>query len=623
MWLALCLVATVAAPGRVVLVSWDGAPHWVVSRMIAEGKLPALAALAKEGMMADGMLAAFPSKTAVGHAAIFNGCWPDRTGVTNNSVPVMPRAEHTPFETIRGFDSAALQSEPLIVTAARQGRRVVSLSSTQSYPTQRWSELLRKEGKSANLTAFSGFESPIAANRVLGASDFRDAEPWPNVRAVGRALQGAALVGERSFEFQAIDAANDPTKGYDTLLVRPAGSTNTETIKPREAGEDTRAWSKPYRVTKGDLFGNTLFRLFELSPDGSKVLLFIRAAAAMRGTANKAETEAYLEAYPGFHAEAFGDYERGAFGAPLYKGGDGKAERRILELVRLDCEFLTSGTLYAARHYRPDLITHYTSQSDSAGHTWMGLLDPGSAAYRPDLAAKLWPVYEKVLSLQDDWIGKVRAALGKDYAILVVSDHGMEGVAKRFRPNAVLREAGLLELDGNRIDGSRSRCFAPPWGEFSPIVHSTDWKGGIVAPEQKGAVLDQAAKALLSARDPETGRPIVTSVFRADELAQLGIGGATAGDLYLDFAAGYYPVSDATGPIVSGYDPERGDGVHGFFPYRKKMQAIFVAAGPGVANSGLVGGVRQVDVNPTVCALLGIRPAAQVVGRSLLDPSGP
>lgn len=620
---ALYLAAALAASHKVILVSWDGAPHWVVSRMVAEGKLPAMAALAKEGMMADGMLAAFPSKTAVGHAAIYSGCWPDRNGVSNNSVPVMPRAEHTPFETIRGFDSAALQTEPLIVAAARQGKRVVSLSSTQSYPTQRWSELLRKEGKEANLTAFSGFESPIAGNRTLTAADFKPSDAWPDARAVGKSLQAQALVGERTFEFQVIDDATDPTKGFDTLLIRPSGSANVERIKPREAGEDTKPWSKPYRVTKGDLFGNTLFRLFELSPDGTKIHLFVRGAAAMRGTASNAETEAYLKAYPGFHADAFGDYERGALGTPLYKGGDGTAERRILELVRLDCEFLTSGTLYAARHYRPDLITHYTPQSDSAGHTWMGLLDPGSTAYRPDLAAKLWPVYEAVLRLQDHWIGQVREALGKEYAILIVSDHGMEGVAKRFRPNAVLREAGLLEVQGNRIDGARSRCFAPPWGEFSPIVHTTDWKGGIVTPEQRSDVLDQATKALLSARDPETGRAIVTSVFRAEDLAQLGIGGGTAGDLYLDFAPGYYPVSDATGPLVSAYDPDRGGGVHGFFPYRKKMQAIFLAAGPGVAPNGSLGGVRQVDVYPTVCSLLGIRPSSQVVGRSLLGPANP
>ncbi|MCW5942635.1 MAG: alkaline phosphatase family protein [Fimbriimonadaceae bacterium] len=619
---ALCLAATLAAPHKVILVSWDGAPHWVVSRMIAEGKLPTLAAMAKEGVMADGMLAAYPSKTAVGHAAIYNGCWPDRTGVSNNTVPQMPRAEHTPFETIRGFDSAALKTEPLMITAARQGKRVVSLSSTQSFPTERWTELLREEGREANLTTFSGFESQIVGNRSLTAKDFRPAPAWPNARAVGQAIQAEAQVGDQTFEFQAIDDANDPAVGFDTVLLREKGTTAMESLKPREAGEDTRPWSKPHRVTKGDWFGNAFFRLFELGSDGKAVTLFIRGAAAMRGTAGVAETEEYLKAYPGFHADAFGDYERGALGTPLYKGGDGLAERRVLELVRLDCEFLTSSTLYAAKRYSPDLITHYTPQSDSAGHTWMGLLDPGTPAYRPELAAKLWPIYEKVLQLQDAWIGNVRAALGKEYAVVIVSDHGMEGVAKRFRPNVVLREAGLLTVEGNRVDGSRSKCFAPPWGEFSPIVHTTDWKGGIVPPSEKATVMDQAAKALLSARDPETGDPIVTAVFRADDFAQLGIGGDTAGDLYLDLAPGYYPVSEASGPIVSVYDRERGGGAHGFFPFRRKMQAIFVAAGPGVGARTALGGVRQVDVNPTVCALLGIRAAPQVVGRSLFDSPG-
>ena len=73
------------------------------------------------------MQPAYPSKTAVGHASIFTGTWPDIHGVSNNAVPLLPRSEKGPDKTIRGFDGAALQVEPLIVTAARQGKRVVSL----------------------------------------------------------------------------------------------------------------------------------------------------------------------------------------------------------------------------------------------------------------------------------------------------------------------------------------------------------------------------------------------------------------------------------------------------------------------------------------------------------------
>ncbi|MBI1876033.1 MAG: hypothetical protein HYS05_19380 [Acidobacteria bacterium] len=60
-----------------------------------------------------------------------------------------------------------------------------------------------------------------------------------------------------------------------------------------------------------------------------------------------------------------------------------------------------------------------------------------------------------------------------------------------------------------------------------------------------------------------------------------------------------------------------GLGVHGMFPTRRKLQAIFYAAGPGVAAGRRLGVVRSVDVGPTVAALLGIPPPANATGRPL------
>ncbi len=60
-----------------------------------------------------------------------------------------------------------------------------------------------------------------------------------------------------------------------------------------------------------------------------------------------------------------------------------------------------------------------------------------------------------------------------------------------------------------------------------------------------------------------------------------------------------------------------GIGVHGMFPMRRKMQAIFYAAGPGVAKGRRLGVIRSTDVAPTVSALLGIPPPPNATGRAL------
>jgi predicted AlkP superfamily phosphohydrolase/phosphomutase len=248
--------------------------------------------------------------------------------------------------------------------------------------------------------------------------------------------------------------------------------------------------------------------------------------------------------------------------------------------------------------------------SDGAGHTWMGVLDPQSPRYDRSVADKLWPFYTQVFQLQDEWLGAVLDAAGSQAVVCLVSDHGMAGVGKGFNPNTVLEKAGLLvRTADNKIDLARTKACFPPWSDYALVVNGTDWKGGIVASSSGGereGVLQQAREALLAAVDPETGQHVVTGVFRPDDIAHLGIGGPSGGDLYLELAPGYSPSSQTGESIVSKDDSPIGSGVHGFLPLRKTMQAICFMGGAGVARGRQVPGIRQIDVAPTLSRLLGI-----------------
>src|SRR5688572_30682282 len=98
---------------KAIVVSWDGAADWVVDRLLAENNLPSLARMASQGARAEYLVSGYPSKTAVGHAAIWTGTWGDVNGVTGNAVPLLPRSAHTIMETQSGFSSLALKSEPI------------------------------------------------------------------------------------------------------------------------------------------------------------------------------------------------------------------------------------------------------------------------------------------------------------------------------------------------------------------------------------------------------------------------------------------------------------------------------------------------------------------------------
>jgi len=634
------------APPKLIVISWDGAGDVVIDRLLSEGKLPNLARLAASGLRAEWSVTSFPSKTSVGHAAVWTGAWPDTNGVAGNRSLYPEASGHSLLENRSGFSAETLTAEPLYVTAAKAGRRVVVLSATQSYPEEPHVAVLAAAGvPPERYVSVSGFEHEIVPGRMLGATEaWGPAPPWPGVEAhAGPARELAFTVSETPFFALLYDDPEDPAIGFDTVRVRRASreaGAEEAVLKPREASfpaevgspGEVRGWSRPFRVDHEGLWGNTFFRLFALSPDGSTVALYRRGVSALAGAASPELIAAYLAACPGFHDDPFLRYELGGFGPTLMTGGDGTAEARTLEVVEHDADLLISGSRWAWEHLAPDVLFHYSPMIDSAGHAWLGLLDPESPRHDPALAARIQPFYDAVAHSLDRWLGTLiemtrRPGGGTDTVIALFSDHGMHGTAWNLHINQILAEAGLLtrsaeaSTDPRRgIDLAHTRALAPPGNEFFIRVNGVEWAGGIVPREDRETVLAAAEAALLSAREPGTGRPLIRRVFRPEELPGLGIGGPVGGDLYFDPAPGFYPRSELADRLIT---PERrpwGAGNHGFWPERRSMHAIFYAAGPGIPPGLVLPPVRHIDIAPTLARLLGIPPPSGARGQVLCWP---
>ena len=109
----------------------------------------------------------------------------------------------------------------------------------------------------------------------------------------------------------------------------------------------------------------------------------------------------------------------------------------------------------------------------------------------------------------------------------------------------------------------------------------------------------------------ETAAHLLDRVFPIVPVRQwvvvgLGMGGPAGGDLYLDLAVGYVPSASLSNDIVRKSASPIGNGVHGFYPQRTKMQTVWFVAGPGVAAGKSIGGMRQIDIAPTLSYLLSI-----------------
>lgn len=598
------LAGGVAAAPRLVIVSWDGAADWIVDRLLAEGHLPNVAALARDGVSADYSVTTFPARTAPGHAAIWTGAWPAVNGIVNNAAPGVPRSAHTILDSQRGFQSSLMTAEPIFVTAARAGRRVVALSGTHHYPAPAVRARLESAGVPDGLfRSFSGFEYWLSPALAVTEKDF------------GSSGKAAFRMGGTAFEAEIVRVG-----GRAAEVVVRRGQAEVARLKPAGPRGDTVGWSGPVEIVaeagSGDgpaKRGYTFFRLFELDPDRRRILLYARRAAHIGGLASESDLDAYRKAYPGFHDEGFEVYEAGGFGRTIMDGGDGTAEERLLEVAAFDCEMLKRSFRFAWQAWDPEVVVHYSPLSDTAAGYWMGLMDPESLVHDPERAARLWPYFARIYRMLDDWIGDMRAVAGPDTVFALVSDHGMAGMARYVHVNVALERAGLLfRGEDGRIDLSRT-LVAAGYGDTFLNVNTVDWQGGIVPMHDRDAVIERAIDVLLDLRDPETGKRLVRRVWRPDEFPGLGVGGDRSGDLYFDLETSYMPTRTFADSLVTKIEPW-GVGTHVYWPERRNMHAVFYAAGPGLTVGRRLPAIRHIDITPTLAAAVGLQIPPQATG---------
>jgi len=224
------------------------------------------------------------------------------------------------------------------------------------------------------------------------------------------------------------------------------------------------------------------------------------------------------------------------------------------------------------------------------------------------LHARFLDFYRRV----DGVLGELVDALPPGTPIFVVADHGHTLIHREFYPNAWLRQQGLLRLKGDPPKGladldPETRVFVLDPGRV--YLHRRGrFPLGPVGPGEADDLLGRVREGMLALRDespgaPADGRP-VARVFARDELYH---GGAieAAPDLVIHFNDGYDPKGALGRTEVFGRSALTG--MHTY------PDALFLADRPGIPNDGL----DIVDLAPTILALLGVDPPADMDGRVL------
>jgi hypothetical protein len=173
--------------------------------------------------------------------------------------------------------------------------------------------------------------------------------------------------------------------------------------------------------------------------------------------------------------------------------------------------------------------------------------------------------------------------------LAIVSDHGFLPVSRVLKPNVLLREAGLIEVDAKgKITGWRA------------AFHVNGGSAGLRLRDPNDEAARARVRALLQERLAEPGSGL-RAVLEPADIERFG--GSADWLLALDARDGFY-FSGLTAGAWS--EPSASRGYHGYAPDRAAMHASFVVSAPGLTRRGDLGTIRMTIIAPTLARWLGV-----------------
>lgn len=242
----------------------------------------------------------------------------------------------------------------------------------------------------------------------------------------------------------------------------------------------------------------------------------------------------------------------------------------------------TRAACHILRTHRPNLMYVHLLNTDSTHHRY----GPRTAAGLSALALADARVAELLAALE-------QAGLKERATVIVVADHGFKATKRSIRPNAVLAKEGFLHVERGQIT----------------------WAAASVVPEGGTAMVylrsPEAIAAAPRIRTLLGGLEGVDRIIEPAEYAALGMpspkDNPQMADLVLVAKPTYGFAGGAEGePVVDVVDGMT-IGMHGYVADDPDMNAIFIAWGRGIRKGVRLETLKNVDVAPTVAALLGLK----------------
>jgi 2',3'-cyclic-nucleotide 2'-phosphodiesterase (5'-nucleotidase family) len=643
--------APVGSASKALLYSSDGMRPDLMARYADAGAMPTYAALRAAGVEGqNGMLQAFPPNTGVGWYTMATGTYPGEHGSTNNT---FHRTGESNFNNSTSFATAGiLQADTIANAAERAGKKVAQIewvggrNAGITGPTVDFANFFSTRGVLAaplNTTEQAGAAAFGISYQVAAISDASGAG-WSNVPASTLPAKQTVLTVATTF------ATQNPTRTYD-LYIYAAGSGYDHVILVRTAdGKDGSKAAVNLAVgdfkeiklrgadgligTRAGQTAGFYVKLIDLAGDLSKFKLYFTSVERLIATCGTpacaalpgGNLENYLaDNFPTAIAADFAPLEARIIDEDTYveQGRDLEAAYGdavmtfILQTLQPDTDFALLG--YPV--------------TDEFSHQFMGLVTPTDMEGNPN------PYFDDVegdgvkdnrvairegyirsaYHAADEKLGLARQLLGGNPTTMAASDHGFAPQWYAVNARKVLFDK---QLNGRSLQASggntASNCRAA-----SDDLTKACWAGGTVQiyvnpTLPSGTTYEQVRTAVIDAfqnlsDSAHPGAQVVAKIMRKEELRNVdgsdSLHPNRSGDVVVVFRPPYQSDAATPGQRIAF---SQFFGQHGYLPnlvdlaHNVNMHATFVAAGPGIVHSGPVGGVRAIDMAPTLSFLMGV-----------------
>jgi predicted AlkP superfamily phosphohydrolase/phosphomutase len=572
---------------RVIVLGFDGLDYDLTRELIAAGRMPAFAALASGGTFAP-LGTTIPPQSPVAWSSFITGLDPGGHGI---------------FDFIHR-DPKTMQPY-LSTTKTEEGGRTLKVGRWQ-FPLSGGSvELLRRGQPFWDVLEERGIETTIIrmpANFPPSGTATRELSGMGTPDILGT-YGTFTLYTSEPFAFGGRSLSGGTIRPVDVVdnIVQATfeGPSNPFLVEPRKLESPFSAYVDASRrfvkLVVGDEerllavgeWSDWLPVEFDLVPSQS---LHAEARFYLK------QLDPYFQMYvsplnidpvtPALPVSTPGDYasELAHATGRFYTQGMPEDTKSLKTGVLTDDEFLMQARIAGEENVRQykfvldrfagGLLFYYFGNVDQVSHMMWRARDPRHPAYDAARDRVHEKTIEELYVGLDKIVAETIPRLGPEDLLVVMSDHGFTSWRRAFHLNSWLRDQGYLAVVdpkqtedpgffGN-VDWTRTRAYALGLNGLYVNVKGRE-KNGVVDPGQRAALAEEIAEKLLATKDPASGAPAITKVYRREQVYKLAGHEDIAPDLIVGYAKGTRGSDEsalgALTPevIVDNKDPWSGD----------------------------------------------------------------